>query len=273
MRQLPGIGLRDVQSVYSGPEGRLWELLMGEQIHIGGLRSSNDLADRADIRPGMAGVDLCCASGAGMRFLVRLRGVGRMIGVDATPHMVELGRRRTAEAGLGDRIEFVLGEATQTGLPDGSMDFVWGEDAWCYVVEKERLIAEAVRLVRPGGTIAFTDWVEGSVPMTGDEAARFLRFMKFANLLDIPGYVRLLESAGCSVEVAEDSGRFPGCADLYIQMLEAQLAYDALRILGFDSAALEGLTGELAFVRGLAHARKIVQGVFVARVRAGRVRP
>ena len=100
MKNLSDVGLTDVQSVYSGPEGQLWELIMGQQIHIGGFRSSMDLAERAGIGAGMSGVDLCCCSGAGMRFLVRFRNVARMHGVDATPAMVELGRRRTEAEGL-----------------------------------------------------------------------------------------------------------------------------------------------------------------------------
>ena len=79
-----GMSLGDVQNVYSGSEGRLWELVMGEQIHAGGFVSSMDLARRAGIQPGMKGVDLCSALGAGCRFLVtHFQAV--MCGVDATP--------------------------------------------------------------------------------------------------------------------------------------------------------------------------------------------
>src|SRR5512140_463921 len=170
------IHLSDVQAVYSGPEGRLWELLMGEQIHIGGLHSSMELAERAEIGEGQTGVDLCCASGAGMRFLVRFRKVARMKGVDATRFMLDLGRRRCAEEGLADRISFVEANVCSTGLPGAQFDFVWGEDAWCYVEDKAKLIAEAARLVKPGGAIAFTDWVEGIGGLSDEEAARYLSF-------------------------------------------------------------------------------------------------
>ena len=60
MKHVADIGLAEVQDVYSGPEGDLWELVMGQQIHIGGFRSSLDLADRAEIGPGGSGCDLCC---------------------------------------------------------------------------------------------------------------------------------------------------------------------------------------------------------------------
>jgi hypothetical protein len=68
METLTGISLADVQAVYDGAEGDLWELVMGEQIHIGGFVSSMDLAEQAGIGPGVSGVDLCCWNGAGMRF-------------------------------------------------------------------------------------------------------------------------------------------------------------------------------------------------------------
>ena len=181
--EITDIGLVDVQAAYATSEGDLSELIMGEQVHIGGMISSQDLANRAEIRPGMVGVDLCCCTGAGMRFLVRFRNVAYMTGVDATERMIKQGRQRTQQEKLGDRISFVHADACATGLPDESSDFVWGEDAWCYVVDKGKLIAEAARIVRPGGAIAFTDWLVGPNPMSQDEAERLLRFMTFPGLL------------------------------------------------------------------------------------------
>ena len=154
MQTLAEVGLADVQAVYDGAEGDLWELVMGEQIHIGGMASSMDLAERAGIAEGSSGVDFCCCNGAGMRFLVRFRNVARMTGVDATARIVERGRERTEAEGLSDRIEFIVGDASASGLPDESADFVWGEDAWCYVEDKARLVSEAARVVRPAGKIA-----------------------------------------------------------------------------------------------------------------------
>ena len=113
MKSANGISLKDVKNVYNGPEGRLWELIMGEQIHIGGLVSSMDLAKKANIEAGTNGIDLCCCNGAGMRFLVGLQNIAKMTGVDAAETVVELGRQRCASEGLADRIHEELG-----GEPD-----------------------------------------------------------------------------------------------------------------------------------------------------------
>ena len=267
MKSIANIGLSDVQGVYSGAEGDLWELVMGQQIHIGGFQSSMNLAEKAGIAPGTSGVDLCCCNGAGMRFLVRFRNVARMMGVDATQTVVDRGRARCKAEGLADKIAFTLADACNTGLPRASADFVWGEDAWCYVVDKTKLIAEAVRLVKPGGTIAFTDWVEGPSPLINGESERFLKFMKFPNILDVEAYAALLAKHGCDVIAAEDTGRFAPCIDLYLNMLNTQLTYDALRIINFDLPMMEALGAEMNFTRDLAYAGKIVQGIFIARKR------
>jgi ubiquinone/menaquinone biosynthesis C-methylase UbiE len=264
MKSTPQIHLSDVQAVYSGPEGRLWELVMGEQIHFGGFQSSMDLAERAGIGEGQHGVDFCCANGAGMRFLVRFRKVAHMTGVDATSHVLDLGRSRCAEEGSADRITFVEANVCSSGLPSAQFDFVWGEDAWCYVEDKSKLIAEAARLIKPKGQIAFTDWMEGPESMTADEAKRYLGFMKFPNVLTLAEYTSLLQSNRCTARVAQDTGRFASHAALYIDMIEKQLTYDALKIIGFDTALAQSLLGEMRFLQSLAGEGKIIQGLIVA---------
>jgi len=259
------VDLSDVQAVYGGPEGDLWELLMGEQVHVGGFKSSMDLAEKAGMGEGMKGIDLCCCTGAGMRFLVRFRNVDRMQGVDATQKVIQRGRLRCKEQGLSARINFTFADVCDSGLPSEEADFVWGEDGWCYVVDKAELICEAARLLKPNGTIAFTDWIEGAHELTEEEAQRFLAFMTFPSVQDLKGYSDLLKVNGCEVSVAEDTGRFAPYVDLYLNMLDQQLTYDALRIIGFDRNLMETIAGEMAFLRELARAGKIAQGLFVAR--------
>lgn len=265
MKSINGIDLAQVTALYSGVEAEIWELVMGEQIHLGGMKASMELADRAGIREGQHGVDLCCCNGAGMRFMVRVRKVASMTGVDATEAIVKSGRERCARDGLSDRIKFVLADATASGLPSASADFVWGEEAWCYVVDKPKLIAEAARIVRPGGTIAFSDWIEGPAGLSDDEATRLLGMMRFANIEDVDGYAGLLRSNGCKIVEAADTGRFAQCMSLLSQMVETQFSYDVLRRMGYELEMAQMVTDGFRFLTDLARAGKIAQGRFIAR--------
>ncbi len=91
--------------------------------------------------------------------------------------------------------------------------------------------------------------------------------MKFPNVESLDGYRGLLDKNGCDVDICEDTQRFPPYIDLYLNMLNMQLTYDALRVIGFDTKLMEGLGGEMVFMQELAHAGKIAQGIFVARKR------
>lgn len=256
------VTLEQVKEVYSGPEADLWELIMGEQIHAGGMSSSLQLAHSAGIRQGMHGVDLCCCLGAGMRLLVETFDV-RMCGVDATPRMLEKARTRAQEKGLADRLEFREGDVTRIPARDGEFDFVWGEDAWCYVTDKDQLIAQAARVLKPGGLVAFTDWIEGPAGLTEQEALRINTFMKFPYMESLEGYRGLLEKHGFSVRECREI-EFASFVDLYLDMLTRQLTYDALAILGGDQAMFEAMGAQMEYMRKAAHAGKMTRGLFVA---------
>jgi SAM-dependent methyltransferase len=267
MKSIDGVGLTDVTSVYGGPQGDLYALLLGQQLHVGGMRASIDLAERAEIGAGLRGTDLCCGTGGGIRVLLRFRNVASMVGVDATERNIERGRQQCREEGLADRVAFVVADACQSGLPAASADFVWGEDAWCYVTDKPNLIAEAARLVRPGGVIAFTDWVEGPVELSDAEAQQCLRLMSFANIEDIAGYIRLISRSGCEVLMAEDTGRLPGWFDLALKMIETQFTYDVLATVGFQTELLRIVSDNFRVLGDLSRQGKIIQARFVARRR------
>ncbi len=258
------VTLSDVQRVYSGPECTLWELVMGEQIHVGGMSSSLELANRAGLMSGMRGVDLCCCLGAGMRLLARFFSV-RMSGVDATASVLDEARKRTEAAGMSDVLDYALADVTALPFAGGEFDFVWGEDAWCYVEDKRKLVAEAARVLKPGGKIAFTDWIEGPTGLTRNEALRINTFMKFPYMETFDGYKALLESSGFEVTEAEDlTPGFAKACDFYIQMLSEQHTSDALRILGWNMELFQAMGAEMDFMRTRAHEGKMGRGRFIA---------
>ena len=266
MKKLENITLKNVQEVYDGPDGVLWELIMGEQIHVGGFKSSKILSEKAGLKAGMHGIDLCSALGAGCRFLVKNCGV-TMVGLDGTTTMHNKAQERARAEGLADKIEFHLQDVTEKyPFADGAFDFVWGEDAWCYVVDKAKLISEAARVLKPGGILAFTDWIEGPNGLSDDEAARINTFMKFPYTENRKGYEKLIADNGLTlIESADLTEEYAGYVDFYIKMLTDQLTFDALKIIGDDMELFQAMGGEMAFMAEKAHEGKMGRGRFIAR--------
>jgi ubiquinone/menaquinone biosynthesis C-methylase UbiE len=238
----PDITLGDVVAAYSGPVGVLWEMLMGEEIHLGGWETTEELAVLAGVEKDALILDVCSALGGSARHLAKRFGC-QVVGLDATPAMVREAERRTDEQNLSTRVRYRLGNALVLPFPAGTFDIVWGQDAWCYITDKRQLIGEAHRVLRPGGTIAFTDWIQTSA-MPDAVRETLHRFMLFPSTETIGGYTRLLEEAGFSVIRAEDSSEsFPLLCRHYHHLLTGTFRDDVCTRFGdeFYATVEEGL--------------------------------
>jgi len=111
----------------------------------------------AELREGEIVLDL--GSGAGADVLISARRVapgGRAIGLDMTVEMLDLARRNAAEAGV-DNVEFLQGYLEDIPLPDDSVDVVISNCVLNLAADKSVVLAEAARVLRPGGRLAFSD--------------------------------------------------------------------------------------------------------------------
>jgi ubiquinone/menaquinone biosynthesis C-methylase UbiE len=194
--------IADVNDVYEGPVGVLWEILMGEEIHVGGEKQTDILAKKAGVNKNTSVLDVCSALGGPARHLARKYGC-KVTGLDATKKMVDEATRRTEKEKLTHLITFKLGNALDIPFKACTFDIVWGQDAWCYVTDKERLIKEAHRVLKPGGIVAFTDWMQiGN--MTDKEWEDLNNFMAFPYIESLEGYEELLKQAGFVITEKED---------------------------------------------------------------------
>lgn len=178
------------------------ELKEHDQDHFGGLDAVDRLADLARIDASCHVLDICSGLGGPARYLAHRRGC-RVTGIDLTRSRHESAIRLTALVGLADRVDFVHGSALDLPFADRSFDVVIGEEAWAHVPDKPRLIAQAVRVTKPGGRIAFTDII-ARVPLDAITRSRLERGMTFIDLASIESYRALLEGHGCTIVHAED---------------------------------------------------------------------
>jgi SAM-dependent methyltransferase len=111
----------------------------------------------ADLHEGETVLDL--GSGAGADVLISARRVGASgtaIGLDMTDEMLELARANAADAGVAN-VEFLKGYLEEIPLSDESVDVVISNCVINLAGDKQRVLAEAARVLRPGGRFAVSD--------------------------------------------------------------------------------------------------------------------
>ena len=232
-----------------------------DQDHFGGLAATDALARHAKINESTHVLDLCCGLGGPARYLAYHHGC-RVTGVDMNTDRLAGAVRLTERTKLEDRVLFHHANALQTGLADETFDVIVSQEAFCHIPDKKTLIAECVRLLKPGGCIVYTDILARN-SMTNEIHSRLESEMAFSELSTLEQYCHLLEEKGCQVVKVED------LSDDWAQILIDRLAmYRSLKeqtVSSFGLTHFQKWDRTYSFFVDLYRSGELGGGRFVAR--------
>jgi arsenite methyltransferase len=191
-------GLYDVSETGDLPDGAV----------LASLGCGNPTA-LADLSAGEVVLDL--GSGGGIDVLLSARRVGptgKAYGLDMTDEMLALARENQAKAGVTN-VEFLKGEIEDIPLPDDSVDVIISNCVINLSVDKDEVLAEAYRVLKPGGRFAVSDIVfQGDVSLIPEHILRSIELWAgcIAGALEEQDYLDKLRRAGfadAAIEVTQ----------------------------------------------------------------------
>jgi len=164
---------------YNSTDGDLFyrEVWGGEDIHVGLYDSENESIAAASRRtvqrmvelagvltPSSRVIDLGAGYGGSMRYIAENIG-SQCVALNLSDVENDRNRQMNREAGLDDRIDVVEGDFASLDFPDASFDLAWSQEAILHSGDRDKVCAEAARVLKPGGRFVFTD------PMQADDAS------------------------------------------------------------------------------------------------------
>jgi ubiquinone/menaquinone biosynthesis C-methylase UbiE len=115
-------------------------------------------------------LDLGCGTGVVTRAIAARDGfAGTVTGVDQSPEFIAAAERLAAEDSLGDSVAFAVGDAHALDLPTASFDAAVAHTLISHVRDPLEVLAEAARVIRPGGCVAVFDGDYASLTFGGDD--------------------------------------------------------------------------------------------------------
>ena len=181
----------------------------------------------ADLRAGETVLDL--GSGGGIDVLLSARRVGpggKAYGLDMTDEMLALARANQAKAGVTN-VEFLQGDIEHIPLPDSSVDVIISNCVINLSADKRRVLAEAFRVLKPGGRFAVSDVVvRGELP---EEVRQCMQLWVgcIAGALGEGEFIGLLGEAGFT-DVSIEPTRVYEFADARVFLRDAGLDSEVL---------------------------------------------
>lgn len=174
-----------------------------DEFHIRGRQATLELAERMQLSETACVLELGSGLGGPARTLAEVFGC-RVIGIDLTPAFCEAAETLSTWVGLGDRVIFQQSDATDLPFVDDRFDAAMTLHAAMNIVAKDRMYAEARRVLKPGGVFAVYDVLQGE---GGDVLfpVPWAREPSISHLVTPDAMKALLMGAGFTIREERDS--------------------------------------------------------------------
>ena len=199
---------------YDGPADEIYRLIWGENIHLGvpcngdcphpeAMEHTNEImAGLVNLTADLRVLDLGCGYGGAARYLARQYGCS-VVGINLSEKELELANKRARETGLQDYLVFESGDFHSLKFDDEVFHVVWSQEAFLHGANKDKIISEAMRVLRPGGTLIFSDLLVRAGTTESDRRKIYER-VRSPEMWDVDEYYHCLIARGFNVLHKQD---------------------------------------------------------------------
>lgn len=255
----------DLEAFYAGFQAAFssWPGSAADDLHFGGDETTELLGQVLELKPTDKVMEIGSGLGGSACYLAGKYGCD-VTGIDITEVNYREAVKRTKDKGLADRVHFELGDARAMPFGEDIFDAVYSIDAIYHVVERDLVIGECARVLRPGGTFAFLDWVQVK-EMEQEERDSLFASIRCENLATMEEYKTLLTKYG--FEVLREDNLVEKLHEVIQQTLEQ------IRVAEYKEAAAKNMGEQglqiveqtFAFWSRLVAEHKIGWALFVSR--------
>ena len=262
----------NTRAYYDGPADEIYRTIWGDNLHLGVPRDDDSphpeamehtneiMAGAVELGPGTQVLDLGCGYGSTARYLAANFGC-QVTGTNISDKELDLARQRASEAGLDHLLTFEYGDFHSLSYQECSYDVVWSQEAFLHAADKNAVLSECRRVLKPNGPLIFTDvLVRRDTPAADRE--RIYERVQSPDMWDLDDYRAALSLLGFSIAREEDWSQYVARSYSWVRDRLRENREALLPRIGADT--IDRTLGALSFWVDSANAGYIGWAMFVA---------
>ncbi len=211
---------RDVADYYNQTQVHYlqwWQLSQNLSLHYGiwqkGIKRFADalvntnriFMDMAQVQPGERVLDAGCGVGGAAIYLAQQR-QAQVTGITLSERQLAYATQKAKERGMDHLANFALVDYTNTTFDDGTFDLVWACESVSSAINKQAFVAEAYRVLKPGGRLVMSDFFVTPSGVTDAEGliTKWRHTWSINNFETLPGFTDKLQKGGFAIAQTAD---------------------------------------------------------------------
>jgi ubiquinone/menaquinone biosynthesis C-methylase UbiE len=261
------------QAYCDGPASEIYRTIWGDNLHMGipphegaSLQEAMDntniiMADAANLTPDDRVIDLGCGYGSTARYIASHYGC-TVIGQTISNEELKIAQERAEKSDARDLLTFEWGDFHNIEYPDGSFDVVWSQEAFLHGADKNQILSECYRVLKPGGTFIFSDILVRRDTSQADRERIYAR-LNTVDIWDFPDYEQAISQHGFDLLRAEDRSQY--VAPTYGGVVSKVRENRSELVSAIGDEPVDKTIAALDFWVESANAGKVGWGIFLAK--------
>lgn len=223
---------------YGDKQIRFLETIWGEGfLSPGGTAEIDLVLDGMDCR-GLKILDIGCGCGGAVFHLIRNHGADHATGIDIEPLVIDRANALTEQYGLADKAVFETVSPGPLPFDDVSFDMIFSKDAFLHIPDKETLMLDCARVLKPGGLIAASDWMRMDDNPPSPQMADYIKSEGLdMHMCSLNRYQSALEAAGFDdIHLRDRNAWYKNLARQEIEQLKGPLREQVIELVGEEDA-------------------------------------
>ena len=203
----------------------------GGPQEVGEIVKGLDLQDRRVL-------DIGCGAGGPAIVLARDFGAD-VVCVDVEPQLLDHARQNAKAAGMSGRIDFIRVEPGPLPFEADAFDIVFSKDSLIHIPDKQALYAGVLRVLKPGGWLAASDWLAGEDAAADPDFAKYLELshLDFAMATAAETANILREAGFADVAIRDRNAWYAGLSASEVVQIEGPLRQPIIDVAGEETYA------------------------------------